>query len=77
MVSVLFEINKSEPGEVEKDDVAIPLTDRVQIKNELKAKLLREVEGFRTSGTQFTSVTKLDHSDLLKIVKQIKKKLGN
>ena len=51
----------------------IKLVDRVEIKNELKAKLLREVEGLRTNGNQFSHVSKVDPSDLLQIVKQIKK----
>jgi len=54
----------------------IGLVDRVEIKKELKEKLAREVEGFRTSGSQYAYVSKVDPSDLKRIVGQIKKKLG-
>jgi hypothetical protein len=55
----------------------IKLVDRVEIKKQLKSKLLKEVEGLRTNGNEFNMVSKVDPSDLLKIVKNIKKKLGN
>jgi len=55
---------------------ALPLIDRVQIKKELKAKLMREVEGLRTSGTEYENVAKVDQEDLKKIVTKIKKSLG-
>jgi len=48
----------------------------VQIKKELKAKLMREVEGLRTSGTEYENVAKVDQEDLKKIVTKIKKSLG-
>lgn len=54
----------------------IKLVDRVQIKKSLKAKLLKDLEGFRTTGTQFADVNKVDPNDLKKIVKKIKKQLG-
>jgi len=54
----------------------IGLVDRVEIKRELKAKLAQEVEGFRTSGTQYAYVSKVDPVDLKRIVNQVKKKLG-
>jgi len=38
--------------------------------------LSREIEGFRTAGNQYESVSKVDPSDLKRIVGQIKKKLG-
>jgi len=55
---------------------ALPLIDRVQIKRELKEKLLREVEGLRTSGTQYENVAKVDREDLKKMTTKIKKSLG-
>jgi len=62
---------------IKRDELAkISLVDRVQIKRELKAKLLKEIEGFRTSPTQYPTVGKVSPSDLRKIVGQIKKKLG-
>jgi len=54
----------------------LKLVDRVQIKNELKAKLSKEVEGFRTAGSEYLDVEKVDPIDLKRIVTQIKKKLG-
>lgn len=55
----------------------IRLADRVQIRKELKEKLLKEVEGLRTLGNQYANVNKVRKSDMLKIVNQIKKKLGS
>jgi len=49
------------------------LVDRVQIKKELKAKLIKEVEGFRTNGEEFNAVKSVD---LKRIVSQIKRGLG-
>ena len=54
----------------------LSLTDRVEIKNQLKSKLLREIEGFRVGGGEYSEVKKLDEKDLKKITTQIKHKLG-
>jgi hypothetical protein len=62
---------------MKKDDLKkIKLADRVEIKNELKQKLFKEIQGFRVKGDQFKEVDKVDKSDLQKIVNSIKKKLG-
>jgi len=52
------------------------LADRVTIRKELKQKLMREVQGLRTSGTEYHNVAKVDSADMKKIIKDIKKKLG-
>jgi hypothetical protein len=62
---------------MKKDELKkLRLADRVEIKNELKQKLFKEIQGFRIKGDQFKEVDKVDKSDILKIVNQIKKKLG-
>lgn len=54
----------------------LKLVDRVEIKTELKARLIKEIEGIRTNGNEYTELNKMDPNDLNKIVHQIKKKLG-
>jgi len=54
----------------------IKLVDRVEIKKQLKEKLLREVEGFRNAGNQFTKIKDVDPADLSKIIKEIEHRLG-
>jgi hypothetical protein len=54
----------------------LKLTDRIEVKKQIKQKLLREVEGFRNSGKEFTLVNKIDKGELKSLVKQIKNRLG-
>ena len=54
----------------------LKLTDRIEIKNQLKNKIFREVEGFRNTGKDFTMLRKLDKGDMNRIVNQIKARLG-
>jgi len=62
---------------MKKDELKkIKLADRVEIKNELKQKLFKEIQGFRIQGDQFKEVEKVDKNDLQKILNSIKKKLG-
>ncbi len=55
----------------------IKLVDRVAAKRDLKEKLLKEVEGLRTSTSQYNRVARIDKKDIHNIVNKIKSKLGN
>lgn len=61
---------------IKKDELSrINLVDRVEIRKALKAKLIKEIQGFRT-GDPTGLVKKVDSKELKKIVKTIKNKLG-
>jgi len=53
----------------------LKLSDVITIKKKLKKKLLREVQGLRTSSANFKEIRNLNKGDLKRIVKQIKKKI--
>lgn len=55
----------------------IKLVDRVEIKKQLKEKLLKEAEGFRIAGNQYTKVDQINPEDLGKILEKVESKLGN
>lgn len=54
----------------------LKLTDRIQVKKQLKNKIFREVEGFRNTGKEFTLLRKVSKGDMHRIVNQIKARLG-
>lgn len=54
----------------------LKLTDRIKVKNQLKHKIFREVEGFRDTGKAYTLLRKVNRKDLRKILNQIKARLG-
>jgi len=63
--------------QIKKDEAKkLKLTDRLEVKRELKNKIFREVEGFRNTGKEFTLLKKIDKKDMLRIVNQIKARLG-
>jgi len=51
------------------------LVDRVAAKNQLKAKLIDEIQGIRTRATSYQELSKVDKSVIVKIVGDIKKQL--
>jgi hypothetical protein len=53
----------------------LKLTDRVEVKNQLKDKLIKEIEGFRTSPAAYKELLKVERGSIDNIVKQIKSKL--
>jgi hypothetical protein len=54
----------------------LKLTDRIEIKKQLKNKIFRELEGFRNTGKDFTLLNKVDKGDMNRIVNQVKARLG-
>jgi hypothetical protein len=52
------------------------LVDVVEIKKQLKIKLLKEIDGIRTSDNDFKVLQKVNQKDLKRVIKQIKKKIG-
>jgi hypothetical protein len=53
----------------------LKLTDRVEVKNQLKDKLIKEIQGFRTSPAAYKELLKVEKGSIDNIVKQIKSKL--
>lgn len=63
--------------QIKKDNMKkLKLTDRIEIKKQLKKKLFREVEGFRNTGKEYTLLRKVGKKDMNAIVNQIKNRLG-
>jgi len=63
--------------QIKKDAASkLKLTDRIEVKKQLKNKIFREVEGFRNTGKEFTLLKKVSKGDMNKIVNQIKARLG-
>ncbi len=61
-----------------RDQIAtLKLSDIVTIKNMLRDKLYREAMGFRTSNTSYKDLEKVNPDDIVKIIDQIKLKLGH
>ena len=54
----------------------LKLTDRIEVKKQLKNKIFREVEGFRNTGKEFTMLKKVSKGDMNRILNQIKARLG-
>jgi len=55
---------------------ALKLADKVTIKNELKAKLIQEIQGLRTRPTDYKNVQLLDKEMIKKVVNDVKNKLN-
>lgn len=63
---------------IKKDQMSkINLIDSAEIKNQLKDNIYREVQGLRSSGSNFNLLSKVDKHDLIKMVHDIKKELKN
>jgi len=61
---------------LKRDKIArLRLVDRVEAKNQLKNKLIQEIQGLRTRGTDYAELSKVDKSVIDRIVSDIKKKL--
>ena len=61
---------------LKKDKLAhLKLADRVEVKNELKKKLIKEIEGFRTRPTEFKALTNVDREQIKAVVNAVKLKL--
>ncbi len=54
----------------------LKLSDVITLKNKIKKKLLREIQGLRTSSSNFKEIKNLNPDDLKRIITQIKKKLN-
>jgi len=53
----------------------LKLVDRVEVKNELKSKLIKEIEGFRTRPSDYKSLVNLDKGTVKAVVNEIKKQV--
>ena len=51
--------------------------DSAEIKKQLKDNIYREVQGLRSSGSNFNLLSKVDKRDLMRMVHDIKKELKN
>jgi hypothetical protein len=54
----------------------LKLVDVVEIKKQLKTKLLKEIRGIRTSDNDFKALQKVKTRDLKRVIKQVRRKLG-
>jgi len=63
------EINKQK-------DAKFKIADEVTLKNMLKEKLYKEIQGFRTSPSQYEELNKVKPEDINNVISQIKNKLG-
>ena len=54
----------------------LKLSDVITIKNKIKKKLYREIQGLRTSSSNYKEIKNLNPNDLKTIIRQIKNKLG-
>jgi hypothetical protein len=54
----------------------LKLADEVTLKNLLKEKLHREIQGFRTSADEYKELEKVNPNDIAQIITQIKQKLS-
>ena len=61
---------------LKKDKVTkLSLVDRVAAKNQLKDKLIAEIQGLRTRETSYTELTKVNKRVIENIVKDVRKQL--
>jgi len=54
----------------------LKLVDVVEIKNDLKRKLYKEIQGIRTSDHDYPSLRKVNKEDIRRVIQTIKDKLG-
>jgi hypothetical protein len=63
---------------IKKDQMSkLSLRDSAEIKKQLKDNIYREVQGLRSSGSDFNLLSKVDKHDLMRMVHDIKKELKN
>jgi len=53
----------------------LKLVDVIDIKKQLKVKLLKEISGIRTSDNDFEALRKVNQNDIKRVIKDIKRKL--
>lgn len=62
---------------LKKDKVAhLKLADKVEVKNQLKSKLIKEIEGFRTRPSEYAALQVVDKETINKVVENVKRKLN-
>lgn len=65
-------------NKTKKDNLSeMKIADEVTIKNLLRAKLQREMQGFRTSPGEYKELEQVNPQDLQRIIHEIKNKIGN
>ena len=65
-------------GKMRKEQLSkLKLADEVTIKNLLRDKLQRELQGFRTSPSEFKELEVINPADITNIIRDIKLKLGS
>jgi hypothetical protein len=64
-------------GKMRKEELSkLKLADEVTIKNLLRDKLQRELQGFRTSSQEYKELEVVNPSDITKIIHDIRLKIG-
>ncbi len=58
------------------NDSKFKIADEVTLKKMLKEKLYKEIQGFRTSPSQYEELNKVLPEDINNVITQIKQKLG-
>ena len=62
---------------LKKDKIAhLKLADKVEVKNQLKSKLIKEIEGFRTRPSEYAALQVVDKETINKVVENVKRKLN-
>jgi hypothetical protein len=56
---------------------SLKLSDSIEIKNLLVEKLHREMQGFRTSPSEYKELDKVNPQDIMNIIQNIKKRISN
>jgi len=54
----------------------LKLVDLVEVKNQLKVKLMRELQGLRSSTNEFKVLRKVNQEDIQHVIEEIKGELG-
>lgn len=69
----LSNLNNYYTTKIKRDQLsALKLSDVITIKNALRTKIYKEIQGFRTSPAQYTELEKINPSDIEIIMKNIK-----
>jgi len=62
---------------LKKDKVAhLKLADKVEVKNQLKSKLIKEIEGFRTRPNEYAALQVVDKETIKNVVENVMRKLN-
>lgn len=69
-------LNHYEKSLRQNEDSKLKLVDIIEVKKQLKLKILKEINGFRTSDNDFQALQKVYPKDIRRIVKEIRKGLG-